>query len=124
MTETEYGNDVFLQESVINDKLTQDIIGILKRNVYSQISINDIAKLTNYSKAYIFRHFKKVTHKGVIEYFIELKIKEAKKLLSKNELTIREISDKLGFDTSNYFSKVFKKNTGLTPTNYKKRISD
>jgi len=124
MTETEYGNDVFLQESVINDKLTEDTIRILKENVYTNISVDDISRLTNYSKAYIFKQFKKSTKKGVIEYFIELKIKEAKKLLVKDELTVREISEKLAFDTPNYFSKVFKKSCGITPTAYKKRISD
>ncbi len=124
MTETEYGNDVFLQESVINDKLTEDTIKILKEHVYDNLSIDDIARLTNYSKAYIFKQFKKATKKGVIEYFIDLKIKEAKKLLAKNELTVKEISDKLAFDTPNYFSKVFKKRCKITPTTYKKRISD
>lgn len=124
MTETEYGNDVFLQESVINDKLTEETIKILKENVCKNLSIDDIAKLTNYSKAYIFKQFKKATGKGVIEYFTELKIKEAKKMLLKGELTVREISEKLSFDTPNYFSKVFKKFTKLTPTTYKKRISN
>ena len=124
LTETEYGNDVFLQESVINDKLTEDTIKILKEHVYDNLSIDDISRLTNYSKAYIFKQFKKATKKGVIEYFIDLKIKEAKKLLAKNELTVREISEKLAFDTPNYFSKVFKKQCGITPTAYKKRISD
>ncbi len=124
MTETEYGNDVFLQESVINDKLTEETIKILKEYVSKNLSIDDIARLTNYSKAYIFKQFKKATGKGVIEYFTELKIKEAKKMLLKGEFTIREISEKLSFDTPNYFSKVFKKFTKLTPTTYKKRISN
>ncbi len=122
LTETEYGNDVFLQESVINDKLTEDVIAFLKSQIYENLCVNDIAKFTNYSKAYIFRQFKKATGKGVIEYFTELKIKEAKRLLKHGEMTVKEISDKLNFDTPNYFSKVFKKATGKTPTAYKKEV--
>ncbi len=120
LTETEYGNEVFLQESVIIDKLTEEIISFLNDNLYSNLCVGDVAKFTNYSKAYIFRQFKKATGKGVMEYYLELKIKEAKRLLKENKLTVKEISDKLCFDTPNYFSKVFKKATGKTPTAYKK----
>ena len=123
-TETEDGNDVFLQEKEINNKLAEDIIKILKSSLYSRLSIDDIALKTSYSKAYVFRQFKSATKKSVMEYYTELKVKEAKELLKKGELTIKEISEKLAFDTPNYFSKTFKKFTGKTPTAYKKRLSD
>jgi two-component system response regulator YesN len=55
-----------------------------------------------------------------MEYYLELKIKTAKKLLKENELSIKEISEKLAFDTPNYFSKTFKKIVGFTPTEYRK----
>ena len=58
-----------------------------------------------------------------MEYYSDLKISTAKKLLRENELSIKEISEKLCFDTPNYFSKTFKKIVGLTPSEYKKRIS-
>lgn len=123
-TETEDGNDVFLQEKEINNKLAEDIVKTLKENVYNRITIDDIAKKTSYSKAYIFRQFKSSTGKSVMEYYLNLKIKAAKKMLKENELSIREISEKLFFDTPNYFSKTFKKLVGTTPTEYKKRLSD
>ena len=123
MTETEDGNDVFLQETEINNKLAEDIIKILKANVYSRLTIDDISNAINYSKAYVFRQFKAATNKSVMEYYSELKIKAAKDLLKKGELTIKEISEKLYFDTPNYFSKTFKKLTKETPTEYKKRVS-
>ena len=123
-TETEEGNDVFLKEREINDKLSDDIVKILKSNIYSRLSIDDIAKKISYSKAYIFRQFKASTGKSVMEYYLELKIKTAKKLLKENELSIKEISEKLAFDTPNYFSKTFKKIVGFTPTEYKKRLSN
>ncbi|MGN1100244.1 MAG: helix-turn-helix domain-containing protein [Christensenellales bacterium] len=49
-----------------------------------------------------------------------MKTEKTKALLRARELTVREISEKLGFDTPNYFSKVFKKHTGLTPSLYQK----
>jgi two-component system response regulator YesN len=57
-----------------------------------------------------------------MEYYTDLKIKTAKKLLRENELSVKEIAEKLCFDTSNYFSKTFKKFTGSTPTDYKKKL--
>ncbi len=123
-TETEEGNDVFLQEKEINNKLAEDIVKILKANVFARLTIDDIAKLTSYSKAYIFRQFKSAMKKSIMEYYLELKIKVAKELVTKNELSVKEISEKLCFDTPNYFTKTFKKMVGKTPTEYKKRLSD
>ena len=60
---------------------------ILKENVYSSLSIDDICSKTNYSKAYLFRIFKAKTGKTIMTYFIELKINQAKQLLRENELS-------------------------------------
>ena len=120
LTETEDGNDVFLNESEFNDKLSDDIVCLMKENVYGNLSVEDICKKISYSKAYVFRQFKLATGKSVMDYYTDLKIKEAKKLIKENILNIKEISEKLCFDTPNYFSKTFKKKTGITPTKYKK----
>ncbi len=123
MTETQDGNDVFLQETEFNNKLADDIVKILKDNVYNRLNIDDISKKISYSRAYLFKQFKEATGKSVMDYYTELKIKTAKKLLIENKLTVKEISEKLCFDTPNYFTKTFKKVTNFTPTEYKKRAS-
>ncbi len=123
MTETEEGNDVFLQNTQIDNKIAEDIIKILKDNLFSRLSIDDISKKISYSKAYVFKQFKKATGKSVMDYYTDLKIKTAKKLLSEDELSVKEIAEKLCFDTPNYFSKTFKKCQGVTPTEYKKNAS-
>jgi AraC-like DNA-binding protein len=122
LTETEDGNDVFLQETEINNKIAEDIIKILKNNVYKRLTVEDISKMVSYSKAYVFRQFKLATGKGVMEYYTELKIKTAKQLIKENELSVKEISERLCFDTPNYFSKTFKKAVGETPTQYRTRV--
>lgn len=124
MTETVDGNDVFLPETKINDKLSEDIIKLFNENIFNNLTVDDVSKAVSYSKPYIFRQFKKSTGKSVMEYYLDLKIKKAKQLLQDRRLSIKEISEKLHFDTPNYFSKTFKKITGLTPTEYKKRASD
>ena len=54
-------------------------------------------------------------------YYTALKIKRAKQLLRERELSVHEIAERLGFDTANYFSKVFRTHTGQTPTAYQRR---
>ena len=123
MTETEVGNDVFIQETEFNNKIAEDIIKVLKDNVFSRLSIDDISKKISYSKAYVFKQFKLATGKSVMDFYTELKMKTAKKLLRENELSVKEIAEKLCFDTPNYFSKTFKKIYKITPTEYKKNAS-
>ena len=122
MTETQDGNDVFLQDTQIDNKIAEDIIKILKDNLFTRLSIDDISKKISYSKAYVFKQFKKATGKSVMDYYTDLKIKTAKKLLSEDELSVKEIAEKLAFDTPNYFSKTFKKFTEMTPSQYKKSV--
>jgi two-component system response regulator YesN len=74
-----------------------------------------------YSRAYIFKEFKAATGKGVMAYYTALKVDRAKQLLREGELSVRQIAERLSFDTPNYFSKTFKRCTGQTPTAYQKR---
>ena len=60
---------------------------------------------------------------GPIEYYSNLKIAEAKKLLLKEELTVSSISDMLGYSSIHNFSRAFKKAVGFSPAVYRKRIN-
>ena len=82
--------------------------------------MEDICSEIYYSKTYIFKQFKKNTGYSIMEYYNKLKIEKAKQLLLETEMSIREISEKLSFDTPNYFSKTFKRLCGVTPSAYKK----
>ena len=120
-TETEQGNTTFLPWKEFSAKPIDDITEILKDNIYSALTIDNICEKTAYSRAYLFRIFKAKTGKTIMAYLIELKINQAKKLLRENELSVREISEKLAFNSPDYFTKTFKRLTGLTPLAYKKR---
>ena len=58
---------------------------------------------------------------NLIEYVNQQKIEEAKRLLRESTLKLYEISDMLGFNNSFYFSRVFKKVTGMTPKDYRNK---
>lgn len=118
-TETEKGNSVFLNENEFESRAVKDIITYLNDNVFNRITIDDVSAYINYSKSYIFKEFKKRTGRTPMEYFYYLKIEKAMFLLKTTSLSVKEVSEKLCFDTPNYFTKFFKKNVGLTPKQYR-----
>jgi AraC-like DNA-binding protein len=123
-TETESGNDTFLPQSKLSSKPVDEVMKVLKANVFENLTISEICSKTSYGRAYLFRVFKAETGKSIIEYFIDLKIDAAKKLLIEDRLSVKEISAKLAFNEPNYFTKTFKRVTGMTPSGYKKRAKE
>lgn len=119
-TETDGENKVFLHSGEYDNKLVNDVIKILEQNITKPLSIKEICEKISYSKSMLFKQFKSHTGKTVIEYFNILKIEKAKRFLRENNLSVKEISEMLSFDTPNYFSKKFKKVVGSTPLQYKK----
>ncbi|MBE7040020.1 MAG: AraC family transcriptional regulator [Ruminococcaceae bacterium] len=96
----------------------EKIIRCLSENVEKSLTLEQIGKLTGISVTHMKRTFKKHHDGGIIDYFILLKIDRAKKLITETELSFTEISSILGFSSSAYFSRTFKKKTGVTPSQY------
>ncbi len=87
-----------------------------------KIQLEHLCFLFGTNKTTLCRNFKHIYGKSVTEYINMLKEKEAKRLLRENELSITEISDKLGFNSIHYFCRFFKKATGQKPKEYIKSI--
>lgn len=105
------------------EELFRQIEGYVKMNLYSYLSIVDVALKFHVSPSYISRIMKKYTESTFVQYYTELKIKEACRLMaSKPEMKFREVSDVLSFSDQHYFSKVFKEYTGYSPTEYKEKV--
>ena len=106
------------QTKVSCSPLTEKIITFLKDNKYGKITLKDIENLTFFSSEYCEKIFKKDTGKTILKYFNTLKIEKAKELIIVGELSLSEISEKLGFEDYNYFSRLFSKIIGCSPKNY------
>ena len=85
----------------------------------NQLSIQNIAQHSCLSDTYLCAYFKKSTGRTLNEYITELRIEKAKELLRDRNLKLYEITDEVGLTDTNYFSTLFKKNTGLTPSEYR-----
>ncbi len=76
----------------------------------------------NYSEAYFCKLFKQCFGKNFTSYLTEYRVDAAKKLLEDPMVNIKEIGRTVGYGDSNYFTKVFRRVTGISPTEYRTRI--
>lgn len=112
----------------LSDKhLITDIENYLEDHINENLTIEQIAKDFNCSASLIKKVFQKAHKGGIINYFIDLKIDEAKRLITESELTVSQVSDKLSFQNPSYFARIFKKRVGMTPSefglSYKENLS-
>ena len=84
-------------------------------------SISEIAEMCNVSEVYFRRLFKEYSGFSPVQYRTNAKIFRAKNYLKQNELSVSEISDRLGFGDVSYFIKIFKEQTSLTPKEYREK---
>ena len=103
-----------------SDQIVKNIRNILsdKLDNAENINLDEISFRLGFSKSYLKSQFKKKTGFSIIQYFINMKIDKAKKLLSQQKYTVSEIADTLGFGSVYYFSRIFKLHTDMSPTEY------
>lgn len=104
------------------EQVVKNVQEYIKRNLGSKLSLNQVADVFNFSPNYLSHLFSKVAKVNYVEYITEIKITTAKEMMVRGEGRIYEISQKLGYESAFYFSKVFKKVTGLSPRDYMQQI--
>ena len=105
------------KSKTIND-LPIKIASFLEDNVNNKLTMLDICAEFQYSEPLLSLRFNQVYGCGIIEYFNNLKINEAKKLLKDNIFTLKEIADNLGYSNAKIFAQAFKRKTGCSPRLY------
>lgn len=106
-------------EPMKNQLFTEYIRGYIETHYMDDISLQDVAAQLHYSDAYFCRFFKQNFDKNFIMYLSELRVEKAKELLEDMTINVKDISAKVGFRDSSYFTKVFKRITGVTPSEYR-----
>lgn len=92
----------------------------LDKNYQHPVRLEDVANKLQISTFYLSRIFSSQSDFSLFQYLTDVRMNEAKKLLRKNRHIINEISSMVGFESLSYFSKVFKKNVGCSPSQYGK----
>nr|WP_288598503.1 AraC family transcriptional regulator [uncultured Mediterraneibacter sp.] len=105
--------------SAIKNPMIRECITYLDTHYREKIKLEELANTLGYTKYYLSTCFKKETGVSISEYIMEKRIAYAKLMLKNPSIDMQEISDELCFSNPSHFSAVFKKMTGLTPTQYR-----
>ncbi|MET3113152.1 AraC-like DNA-binding protein [Pedobacter sp. CG_S7] len=114
-----------MKQSTTENKKEETIIDqsklLFRSNINNTYSPQQAAQELNVGYSWFRKSFKDFTGLSPGQYYLQLKIEKAKEMLCSSNAPIKEIFIELNFDSSFYFSKIFKEKTGLKPTDYRKR---
>ena len=91
----------------------------IRKNYMKDISMQDAARMMNYSDAYFCKLFKQCFDQNFTAYLARFRINEARRLLQDKNASVREVSMLVGYYDANYFAKVFKSIAGMNPSEYR-----
>lgn len=113
--------NLFFEDFTQNNSTVQKIKNHIMSHYHEpDLSIKSIAQALSLNNAYMCTNFKKTTGITINDYLTSYRIKKSKKLILQDTLNINEIAYKVGYNDPNYFSRLFKKCTGMTASEYKK----
>lgn len=97
----------------------REITEYIAQNYHRDIFLQQVAEEMHYSKAYFSKLFKQCFHKNFVTYLTEVRVEAAKGLLLDPTVNIKEVGLRVGYQDPNYFTKVFRRALGITPTEYR-----
>ncbi len=99
----------------------EKIIQYLHQNINTRVILTELSELVQLSSTYLSRAFKETTGYSVIEFFNKIKIDKAKELIIEGNKRVKEVAQALGFTDEFYFSRIFKRIEGISPSEYYSR---
>ena len=114
--------NVFPTKESMENHLVKEIKALLENSSDGNLRVSDICESLGYSKSYLSRLFREQTGETIANYSVRVKIDKSKQMIRDGRLNFAQISDKLSFDNPQYFSRVFKRITGLSPTEFKNSL--
>lgn len=112
---TKYFN---LKKKEYKNHIVAEVKAYISEHLREKLSLNEVAAKIGINPSYLSQLFSKYNDTGFSEYINTCKIEEAKKMLKEDNAKIYEVADALSFGSEFYFSKVFKKIEGISPTEY------
>lgn len=124
IVESSQADDKVKQEEIALNQLDQELLSTLNERIESNIdnlelSVDELAKGLNFSRSTFYRKIKSLTGFSPNDYIRVFRVRKAAQLINIGEKNLSEIADITGFSTQSYFSLVFKKHFGMTPSEYK-----
>lgn len=94
---------------------------LIERNCHKKVCLRDAAGVVGLNPKYLSRLFKEQAGIGFNDYLLQAKVKEAKKMLQRSDLKIASIADQFGYQNTESFIRTFKKLTGRTPAEFRRK---
>ncbi|MBO4979276.1 MAG: helix-turn-helix transcriptional regulator [Clostridia bacterium] len=114
---------VFPSKESMEHHLISSIQSYLEEHIEGELKIAEVCAYVGYSKSYLYKLFREQTGTTIAAYRTVLRVGRAKQLIRENRLNFSQISDLLSFDNPQYFSRVFKRITGMSPSEFKQTLS-
>jgi transcriptional regulator GlxA family with amidase domain len=92
----------------------------IDKNLSGDISIQELSKILSMSERTLVRRFKAATGHSLVNYIQQLRIEKSKYILERNNISFDEIAHNVGYENVSFFRRLFKKNVGITPKEYKR----
>lgn len=106
-----------------DDDRIQQVLLYIRKNLGAENDVDTLANMVGLSKDHLIRLFKKSTGETPIQYITMRKIERAEILLSTTNLSVKEVAHTVGYEDHSYFNRIFKKVVGLTPRDYRIKVS-
>jgi AraC-like DNA-binding protein len=103
-------------------KIVEKAKYVMEKNLENALSLPDISGELGISGSRFAEIFKTATAMTPYQYYLQIKIRRAEELLEKEDLSIKELALRLGFDDQYYFSRLFKRKTGIAPSRWKRYL--
>jgi YesN/AraC family two-component response regulator len=111
--------DLFLNDEDKITKTIREIKSIIEQNPQNELSLEQLAKEHYFSTYYLAHSFKKLTGYGIKQYILLCRISLARELLQNSAVSISDICVQIGFGNMSNFSRYFKKEIGISPSEYR-----
>lgn len=108
-------------DSPSRESVMDGILNYIHHNYQENLKLGAIAELFGYNSSYLGKVFNKTTGKNFNSYVDEVRIENSKKLLLEHDYKVYEIAQRVGYTNVDYFHKKFKKYTGMSPAEYRKK---
>lgn len=112
-------HELSVQEKDRKQELVFKLRNYIQNHLSEDLSLSNLAEQFNYNSSYLSYLFKQTTGTGLSDYITEVRIDRANYLLANSGDTISSIAEQTGFDTAQYFSYVYKRRMGVTPSDYR-----
>ena len=106
----------------LSNQRIQNMVIYLNNHYNEKVSLSDLSQIAFLCPEECTRFFKKITGKTIFQYLIQHRVERSQELLRSTDMTLAEIAIHTGFSTQSYFSVCFKKQTGVTPNQYRQVI--